>query len=314
MVDGTIGTPGLWAGFVAFVLLMLALDLGVFHRKAHVVSLKEAGIWSGIWVLLSAAFAAILYLQAGEEQALEFTTGYLIEKTLAVDNIFVFVLVFAAFRVPDEQQHRVLVWGVLGALFMRAAFIMAGSAFLHRFEWAVYVFGGLLAVTGVKLLLQKDGEGRPENGRIVRFLRRYLPISESAHGGKFFAREGGRMVATPLFLTLATIEVSDLVFAIDSVPAIFAVTRDPVLVFTSNIFAILGLRAMYFLLAGVVGKFRYLKVGLSGVLVFVGLKMLLANVVEVPILLSLAAIALIIGVAAVASVVAARRERGSMIA
>jgi len=308
MADGTIGSPEAWAGFIGFVLLMLALDLGVFHRRAHTVSLKEAAIWSGVWVALSAVFAVGLLFHTGEEEALQFTTGYLIEKALAVDNIFVFVMVFAAFRVPQEQQHRVLVWGVLGALFMRAAFIHAGSAFLHRFEWAVYVFGGLLAVTGVKLLLQKDGGDGPENSRVVRMLRRVLPVSDRYDGGRFFTRVDGRLMATPLLLTLATIELSDLIFAIDSVPAIFAVTRDPFLVFTSNIFAILGLRAMYFLLAGVVARFRYLKVGLSAVLVFVGLKMLLAEVVEVPILVSLGAIVLIIGGAAVASVVTARRE------
>ena len=311
MAGASIGSPGLWAGFIVFVLLMLALDLGVFHRKAHSVSLKEAGLWSAVWVLLSAVFALVLYFHSGEEQALGFTTGYLIEKALAVDNIFVFVLIFGAFRVPKEQQHRVLVWGVLGALFMRAAFIHAGSAFLHSFEWAVYVFGGLLAVTGVKLLLEKDGDSSPENGRMVRALRRILPVSDRYDGGKFLTRVDGHRAVTPLFLALATIEISDLIFAIDSVPAIFAVTRDPFLVFTSNIFAILGLRAMYFLLAGVVGRFRYLKVGLSGILVFVGLKMLFAEVVEVPILLSLGAIAVILAVAALASVIAARRERMS---
>jgi tellurite resistance protein TerC len=307
MFDASIGSPALWAGFIGFVLAMLALDLGVFHRKAHVTTLKEAAAWSAVWVSLAGVFALILWARAGEDRALEFTTGYLIEKALAVDNIFVFVLIFAAFRVPAAQQHRVLLWGVLGALFMRAAFIHAGAAFLHQFEWAVYVFGGILAVTGVKLLVEREEEAKPEEGRIVRFVRRIVPVSEGDPGGRFIVREGGRLKATTLLLTLVTVEVSDLVFAIDSVPAIFAVTRDPFLVFTSNIFAILGLRAMYFLLAGVVSRFRYLKVGLSAVLVFVGTKMLLAEVVEVPILLSLGVIVAILGIAAVASAVVARR-------
>lgn len=284
MFHGSIGSPALLAAFVGFVLLMLALDLGVFHRKAHAVGLREAGIWSGVWVALAAVFAGIVWAVAGEDAALSFTAGYVVEKALAVDNIFVFVVLFAALGVTADKQHRVLVWGIVGALFMRAAFIFAGGAFLDRFDWATYVFGGILLVTGVKLVLERNAEDRPEEGKIVRMLRR-VPL---------FRRY-------PMLLAIAAVELSDVVFAVDSIPAVYAVTRDPFIVFTSNIFAILGLRAMYFLLANVVQKFRYLKVGLSAVLVFVGAKMLLADVVELHIVLSLAVIVAILGAAGVAS-------------
>jgi len=283
MFADSIGSPVLFAAFVGFVLVMLALDLGVFHRKAHVVGLREAAIWSGVWVALAAVFAGILWATSGEDAALQFTTGYLIEKALAVDNIFVFVVIFAALGVAEDRQHRVLLWGILGALVMRAGFIFAGGAFLERFDWAIYVFGGLLVLTGIKLVLEREG-GSPADNRIVKLLRRVRLFQ-----------------AYPMLLAIVAIEITDVIFAIDSIPAIFGVTRDPFLVFTSNIFAILGLRAMYFLLAGVVQKFRYLKVGLAGVLVFVGAKMLLADVIEVPIWVSLATIAVILTAAAVAS-------------
>ncbi|HEY8925404.1 MAG TPA: TerC family protein [Polyangia bacterium] len=303
----SIGSPLSWAGFVVFVLAMLVIDLGVFHKKAHEITLKEAGIWSAVWVALAALFNAGIYLKFGPDRALEFTTGYLIEKALAVDNIFVFVIIFSAFAVPAVYQHRVLFWGVIGALVMRAAFIFAGSAFLQRFHWAIYVFGGLLALTGVKLLLQRNREVHPEQNPIVRWFRRLVPMTPELEGSKFFTRRDGRRLATPLLLALLAVEITDIIFAVDSIPAIFAVTTDPFIVFTSNIFAILGLRSLYFLLAGIITRFVYLKVGLAFVLVFVGAKMLLANVVSIPILASLAVITGILAVSILASLLRAGR-------
>jgi tellurite resistance protein TerC len=299
----TVGSPLLWGGFIVLVLALLALDLGVFHRKAHAVGLKEAGAWSAVWVGLALAFNAGVYYWFGPERALEFATGYLIEKALAVDNIFVFVVIFSTFSIPALYQHRVLFWGVLGALVMRAAFILAGGAFLQRFHWAIYVFGGLLAATGVKLLMQRNQELHPEKNPLVRLFRRILPVSSEFHGDRFLILKNGRRFATPLLLALVAVEVTDLIFAVDSIPAIFAVTQDPFLVFTSNIFAILGLRSLYFLLAGVITKFVYLKVGLSFVLIFVGLKMLLMDVYKIPIGASLGAIAAILGLSIAASLI-----------
>jgi tellurite resistance protein TerC len=297
----TIGSPALWLGFVALVVAMLAIDLGVFHRKAHEVTLREAAAWSVVWVALSGLFAGAVHRWFGPELALEFVTAYVVEKALSVDNIFVFVVIFAAFAVPPRLQHRVLFWGVLGALGMRAAFIFAGSALLQRFHATMYVFGGILLVTGIKLLLQKEEEVHPENNPLVRLFQRVVPMTHRYEGASFLARDGGRRVATPLLLTLVAVEATDLIFAVDSIPAVFAITRDPFIVFTSNIFAILGLRSMYFLLAGVVTKFHYLKVGLSFVLVFVGAKMVLVDVVKLPIAASLLAIVSILGVSIVAS-------------
>jgi tellurite resistance protein TerC len=287
----TVGSPLLWAGFIAFVLAMLVLDLGVFHRKAHEVSLKEAGIWSGVWVSLAVVFNLGVYHLFGAERALEFSTGYLIEKALAVDNIFVFVVIFSAFAVPAKHQHRVLFWGVLGALVMRALFILVGGAMLQRFHWLIYIFGALLAITGIKLLVQRNEEVRPEQNFLVRLLQRVLPMTRDFVGDKFTVLRAGKRYATPLLLALVAVEVSDLIFAVDSIPAIFAITTDPFIVFTSNIFAILGLRSLYFLLAGVITKFAYLNVGLSVVLVFVGAKMLLTDVYKLPIFASLVVIA-----------------------
>ncbi|HZF53809.1 MAG TPA: TerC family protein [Polyangiaceae bacterium] len=291
----TIGSPLLWAGFIGFVLVMLAIDLGVFHRKSHEVSLKEAGAWSAVWVAFAGVFTVLVYTWFGPERALEFTTGYLIEKALAVDNIFVFVIIFAAFSIPTAYQHKVLFWGVLGALGMRAAFILAGGAFLQRFHWAIYVFGGILAITGVKLLVQRDQEIHPERNVLVRAFQRILPVTHEPAGDKFTVVKDGRRYATPLLLALVAVEVTDLIFAVDSIPAIFAITTDPFIVFTSNIFAILGLRSLYFLLAGIITRFVYLKVGLSLVLIFVGAKMLLMDVYKIPIVASLGIIASILG-------------------
>jgi tellurite resistance protein TerC len=297
----TIGSPLLWAAFLVFVLAMLAVDLGVFHKKAHEVSLKEAGIWSVVWVALALVFNVGVYALFGPERGLEFTTGYLLEKALAVDNIFVFVVIFSTFAIPAIYQHRVLFWGVLGALILRAIFILVGGAFLQRFHWAIYVFGGILALTGVKLLLQRNQEPHPERNVLVRAFRRWFPVSPTLHKDAFTVVLNGKRHATPLLLALVAVEVTDLIFAVDSIPAIFAVTTDPFIVFTSNIFAILGLRSMYFLLAGVISRFTYLKVGLSLVLIFVGIKMLVMDLYKVPIVASLGIIAGILAVSIAAS-------------
>jgi tellurite resistance protein TerC len=303
----TVGTPLAWGGFIAFVLAMLAIDLGLFHRKTHAIGLREAAIWSGVWVALAAVFNVLVYVWFGSQRALEFTTGYLIEKALAVDNIFVFVVIFAAFAVPAAYQHRVLFWGVLGALGMRAAFIFAGSAFLHAFHWAIYVFGAILAVTGVKLLVQRHHEVHPERNVFVRLFQKILPIAPEYDGARFTVRRNGRWYGTPLLLALVTVEITDVIFAVDSIPAIFAVTTDPFIVFTSNIFAILGLRSLYFLLAGVIEKFVYLKVGLSLVLIFVGAKMLAMDVYKLPIVASLGIIAAILAGSILLSLLKTRR-------
>ncbi len=297
----SIGTPGLWIGFTAFVLVMLALDLGVFHRKAHEVRVREALIWTAVWISLSLVFNVGVYLWFGSERALEFLTGYVIEKALSVDNIFVFIVVFSAFAVPAKLQHRVLFWGILGALIMRAIFIVLGAALLAKFHWVAYLFGAFLVFTGIKLLVQRDGEVHPERNPIFRLFKRFVPSVADYRGNGFTVVEGGKRYATPLLLVLVAIEATDLVFAVDSIPAIFAVTTDPFIVYTSNIFAILGLRALYFALAGIMGKFHYLKAGLSLVLMFVGAKMLLAGIYKIPILAALGIIVVLLGGSIVAS-------------
>ena len=297
----TIGTPVLWIGFVCLVLALLALDLGIFHRHAHVVTAREALVWTVLWIVLALAFNGVVAWQYGSERGLEFLTGYLIEKALAVDNIFVFIVIFATFRVPAMQQHRILFWGILGALVMRAAFILAGAALLERFHWIMYVFGAFLVATGIKLLRQNEADIHPERNPIFRLFTRFVPSVPEYHGGRFTIVENGRRYATPLLLVLVCVEATDLVFAVDSIPAIFAVTKDPFIVFTSNIFAILGLRSLFFLLAGVMDRFHYLKVGLAFVLAFVGVKMLLVDVYKIPIGVSLGTIGGILGIAIVAS-------------
>jgi tellurite resistance protein TerC len=284
--------------------------LGVFHRKAHAVGLTEAAVWSAVWVALSFGFAALVWWRFGSERGLEFTTGYLIEKALSIDNVFVFVVIFQAFSIPVLHQHRVLFWGILGALVMRAGFIFAGTALLERFHWTLYLFGALLLVTGLKLLRSKPGTVEPKQSTVVRLASRFIPVTSGLRDGRFFVREGGRSLATPLFLALVAVELSDLLFAVDSIPAIFGVTRDPFIVFTSNIFAILGLRSLYFLLAGIVTRFRYLSVGLALVLVFVGLKMMLTDVYALPVTASLAVVAVLIGGAILVSLWATKRGPG----
>ena len=277
----------IYAGFTIFVLGTLALDLGVFHRKAHAVDPKEAGIWVAIWTSLALVFAAILYFWKGSEQSLLFVTGYLIELSLSADNIFVIVMIFGYFSVPERFQHRVLFWGILGALIMRGGFIGMGSLLIQRLHWIMYIFGAFLVFTGIKMALRHDEEFDAEQNIVMKTARRFLRVTNHYDGQKFFTKEEGLKVATPLFLVLLLVEFTDLVFAVDSIPAIFAVTTDPFLVYTSNVFAILGLRSMYFLLAGVVYKFVYLKYGLSAILTFVGVKMLIVDFYHVPILLSL---------------------------
>jgi len=297
-----------WVGFNGFVLLLLALDLGVFHRKAHRVSLREAAGWSAVWVCVALLFNAAIWAFAGRQPALEFLTGYLVEKSLAVDNIFVIALIFSYFAVPEKYQHRVLFWGILGALVMRGGFIAAGAYALERWHWVIYLFGGILLLTGIKLAVRRDEGFDPAHNPVLRLVRRIVPVSAAYDGQRFFTRENGRRMATPLLLALVMVEVTDLVFAVDSIPAIFAVTRDPFLVYTSNVMAILGLRSMYFLLAGVVHRFVYLKAGLALVLVFVGAKMMLADVFHVPVLVSLAVIATLIGGSIAMSLLHAKDE------
>ena len=303
----TIGSPWMWGGFILFVLAMLALDLGVFHRHAHAVRFKEALTWSIVWIGLALVFNAGLWFFFGKERGLEFLTGYVIEKSLSVDNLFVFVVIFRAFAVPGALQHRVLFWGILGALILRAVFILAGAALLARFHWMAYVFGAILLFTAVRLLLEREGEKDPRHTVTYRLFARFVPTTDGYRDARFWVREGGRLLATPLLAVLLVVEGTDVIFAIDSIPAIFAVTDDPFIVFTSNIFAILGLRALYFLLAGLVEKFHYLKLGLAVILAYVGVKLLVSGFYEIPTGLSLGVIAGVLTIAVIASVVRARR-------
>lgn len=291
----SIGTPWLWGGFLAFVVAMLALDLGVFHRRPHEVRVGEALAWSVVWVGLALVFNAWIYWRFGREIGLEFLTGYLIEKSLSVDNVFVFVLLFTSFGVPRHLQHRVLFWGIFGALVMRVVFILFGALLLQRFHWVIYVFGAILVYSGYRFLTHESGEIHPEKNPIYRLFARLLPTVPAFEDGRFTVVRAGRRHATPLLLVLIAIEATDVVFAVDSIPAIFGITDDPFIVFTSNIFAILGLRALYFVLGGFLGRFRYLDEGLALVLLFVGGKMLLAGVVHVPTPVSLLVIAVVIG-------------------
>lgn len=301
METETIGSPLLWAGFTAFVLAMLAADLGVFNRGAHTVSVRKAAIWSGVCLGCALAFNALVWWWFGSERALEFSAGYVIEAALAVDNIFVFVVIFSGFGIPDRYQHRVLFWGVTGALVMRAVFILVGGALLQQFHWMMYVFGGILAVTGIRLMRAGDHLSSPADNPGIRLITRYMPVTDRVSGEAFTVIENGRRVATPLLLALVAVEVTDVIFAVDSIPAIFAVTDDPFIVFTSNIFAILGLRSLYFLLADVVTRFVYLKQGLALVLILVGAKMLAMDLFKVPIVWSLGLIITILAGSIVAS-------------
>lgn len=308
----------LWVGFNIFVLFLLALDLGVFHRKAHAVSMKEALTWSIVWITLSLLFNLVIYLYwdvmvpnssyTNGEAALAFLTGYLIEKSLSVDNIFVFILIFSYFAVPDQYQHRVLFWGILGALIMRGTLILVGSVLLETFHWIIYVFGAFLIFTGIRMARKQEEELKPDENPVVKFFKRFVPVTDNYEGDKFFIRRAGRLFATPLFLVLLVVESTDLVFAVDSIPAIFAVTRDPFIVYTSNVCAILGLRALYFLLANVMHQFEYLKLGLAVVLTFIGVKMVIIDLYKIPVGVSLAVVASVLTISIVASLIKSRRD------
>lgn len=290
-----------WIGFNIFVLLMLALDLGVFNRKAHEVTVKEALIWSGVWMCLALIFNFLIYFWFGEPKAIEFLTGYLIEKSLSIDNIFVFVLVFGYFQIPAIYQHKVLFWGILGALLMRVIFIFAGVALIEKFHWTIYLFGVFLIYTGYKMLSEKDKKMEPEKNPLIVFVRKFMPVSSQLEGGRFFVTQNGKRAATPLFLVLVVIETTDLIFAVDSIPAILAITQDHFIVYTSNVFAILGLRSLYFALAHVVHRFVYLSTGLAAILMFVGLKMVFADIFKLPTFISLLTIGVIITISIVLS-------------
>ncbi len=295
----------LWIGFNVFVLAMLAVDLFVFHREAHEVTTREAAGWTALWVALALMFGAGVYAFMGRESGLEYFAGYLIEKALSVDNIFVFVLIFGYFRVPLQYQHRVLFWGILGALVMRGAMIAAGAYLIEQFHWVIYLFGAFLVFTGIRMATHVEQDIDPATNPVIRLVRRLVPVTSAYHGQKFFVRlddeNARRLFATPLFVVLVLVESTDLMFAVDSIPAIFAVTTDPFIVYSSNVFAILGLRALYFLLADVIHRFHYLQLGLSAVLVFVGAKMLIADVYHVPIGVSLAIIVGLLAAATAAS-------------
>jgi tellurite resistance protein TerC len=292
----------IWVIFNIFVLGMLALDLGVFHKKAHVIKIKEALVWSALWITLALLFNLGIYFWRGPETALEFLTGYLIEKSLSVDNIFVFLLIFSYFDTPPLYQHKVLFWGILGALIMRAFFIAAGITLIEKFHWIIYIFGFFLILTGVKMALQKDKKIHPERNLILKLFRRWVPVTEDYAGERFFIKRAKRYLATPLFIVLLVIETTDVIFAVDSIPAILAVTLDPFIVYTSNVFAILGLRALYFAVAGMIGLFHHLHYGLSAVLVFVGIKMLLADLYKIPVGIALIAVAGILMISIMASI------------
>jgi tellurite resistance protein TerC len=307
-----------WIAFNLFVIVMLALDLGVFHRNAHEVSVKEAGIWSVVWIALSLVFAGVIYLfwnqlaptssYTSAEATTAYLTGYIIEKSLSVDNIFVFVLLFTFFAIPRKSQHKVLFWGVIGALLMRGVMIFIGAALIKQFHWIIYLFGAFLIFTGIRMALHKDEESHPENNPVLRIFNRLVPSTHKFDGDKFFTFENGKRLATPLLAALVMIEFTDLIFAVDSIPAIFAVTKDPFIVYTSNIFAIMGLRSLYFVLADMIHKFHYLKVALSFILSFVGVKMLLSETAwKIPTEISLLVIAATLAIAIIASLMRARR-------
>ncbi len=292
----------IWVCFIGFVLFMLVLDLGVFHRKSHEIKIKEALIWSTVWISLALIFNYGIYVFLGKEKAIEFLTGYIVEKSLSVDNLFVFIMLFTYFKVDVKHQHKVLFWGILGALVMRAIFIFAGVALINKFHWIIYIFGALLIFTGIKMLFHKEENIDPDRNPLVKLFKKIFPVTEKEHGDKFFVRLNGRTVATPLFIVLLMVEFTDLIFAVDSIPAILAITNDTFIIFSSNVFAILGLRALYFALAGITKYFYYLKYGLSAILVFVGIKMTIVDFYKVPIVSSLLVISGILIISVVVSV------------
>lgn len=299
----------MWCGFGMLVVTMLVLDLGVFHRKGHEISLREASVWTVVWVGLALAFNGVIYALQGSKPALEFLTGYVLEKSLSVDNVFVFAMVFKCFGIPGACQHRVLFWGILGAIMTRLVFILAGVALLERFDWIVYVFGAIVLVAGIKLFRHNPcADFNPERNVVLRLARRFLRVTPSPVGERFVVRQNGVLLATPLLMVLLVVEATDIMFAVDSIPAILAITQDPFIVFTSNIFAILGLRALYFLLAGVMGMFRYLDRGLAVILCFIGVKMLTAQLFHIPVVVSLSVVLGILAVSVLVSVAAGKRD------
>ncbi|KUO65235.1 MAG: TerC family protein [Lutibacter sp.] len=303
-----IATIYVWIGFLAFVLLMLALDLGVFHRKSHEVKIKEALIWSAVWISIALLFNYGIYVYMGEVKAMEFLTGYIIEKSLSIDNLFVFIMIFSYFNVDKKYQHKVLFWGIIGALIMRSIFIFAGVALINKFHWIIYIFGAFLIFTGVKMLFQKDEKMDPNKNPLVRLFKRFYPVTDTMHGDRFFVKINAKTFATPLFVVLLLVEFTDLIFAVDSIPAIMAITSDPFIIFTSNVFAILGLRALYFALAGITQYFHYIKYGLSAILVFVGVKMVLVDFYKIPVMISLFTILAILVISVIASLLFPKKE------
>ena len=298
----------LWVGFNVFVVAMLALDLGVFHRKAHVVSFREAIAWTITWITLALLFNLGVWHYAGEQKALEFITGYLIEYSLSVDNLFVFALLFSYFAVPPKFQHRVLFWGILGALAMRAVMIVVGAALITKFTWMIYIFGAFLILTGIKMIVKREEEIHPERNPVVRWFKKLMPVTNDYREDRFFVVQDGKRWATPLFVVLLLVEMSDLIFAVDSIPAIFAVTNDIFIVYTSNVFAILGLRSLYFALAGIMDKFHYLKIGLGVILAFIGVKMMLAHTAyKIDTHLALGIVVLVLAVSVLASLLRPKR-------
>ncbi|HCE55731.1 MAG TPA: hypothetical protein DER05_12330 [Lutibacter sp.] len=303
-----IATIYVWIGFLAFVLLMLALDLGVFHRKSHEVKIKEALIWSAVWISIALLFNYGVYVYMGEVKAIEFLTGYIIEKSLSIDNLFVFIMIFSYFNVDKKYQHKVLFWGIIGALIMRSIFIFTGVALINKFHWIIYIFGAFLIFTGVKMLFQKDEKMDPNKNPLVKLFKRFYPVTEEMHGDRFFVKVNAKTFATPLFVVLLLVEFTDLIFAVDSIPAIMAITSDPFIIFTSNVFAILGLRALYFALAGITQYFHYIKYGLSAILVFVGVKMVLVDFYKIPVMISLFTILAILVISVIASLLFPKKE------
>jgi tellurite resistance protein TerC len=298
----------LWIAFNVFVLLMLTLDLGVFHRKSKEISIKDALIWTGVWIALALLFNVFVYYQFGQEKALEFLTGYVIEKSLSVDNIFVMILIFSFFNVPAAYQHKVLFWGILGALVMRVLFILAGVELINNIHWLIYIFGGFLIYTGIKILTESDMKLDPEKNPLVIFARKMFRVTPNFEGDKFFVERDHHIWMTPLFIVVIMIEATDLVFAVDSIPAILSISDDPFIVYTSNVFAILGLRSLYFALAGLEKYFIYLKYGLSAILVFVGVKMCLSHIIEIPISYSLGFIVITLCIAILASIILRKKD------
>jgi tellurite resistance protein TerC len=304
-------TVTLWAAFNAFVLGMLALDLGVFHKKSEQISVKNALLWTGIWITLAICFNFFVYEYFGKQQSIEFFTGYIIEKSLSIDNIFVMIMIFSYFQVPAAYQHKVLFWGILGALVMRVIFIFAGIELIQRFHWLIYIFGGFLIITGVRMILAAEIKIQPEKNPLVKVLRNVFPVTRSFEGDNFFVRRDAKLWATPLFVVVVLIETTDLIFAVDSIPAILAITDNPFIVYTSNVFAILGLRSLYFALSGIEKYFHHLKYGLAAILVFVGGKMSMADYVQIPVEVSLIVIVSVLIIAIVTSVVFPKKEQAS---